>query len=334
MQEFKKDLLDGQQKQVLNALRKVLKEILEVSESQENLKNQTTNYSEFSQRTRDLAQQQSELQGDLTNVISQLYSLAQKSFAISSEMGKSIGNALSKMNQSVGSLSGRNTRTASQQQTDAMASLNQTAQALQKALKNMGNQGQQGQGMGSLLQQLGSMANQQQGINEGMVPFGSAGGSGQMTPQQQAEFSRLLGEQQAVKKSLEQLQDEAEKYGNQDKILGDLDKVSKEMQEVIEEMKNKNVNENTVQKQERILSRLLDAQRSMRERDFERQRRSNTGQDFTRESPKDIDFNLLNSKNKLQQDMLKAIESGFAKDYETVIRKYFESIEKTGEAKN
>ena len=334
MQEFKKDLLDGQQKQVLNALRKVLKEILEVSESQENLKNQTTNYSEFSQRTRDLAQQQSELQGDLTNVISQLYSLAQKSFAISSEMGKSIGNALSKMNQSVGSLSSRNTRVASQQQTDAMSSLNQTAQALQKSLKNMGNQGQQGQGMGSLLQQLGSMANQQQGINEGMVPFGSSGGSGQTTPQQQAEFSRLLGEQQAVKKSLEQLQDEAEKYGNQDKILGDLDKVSKEMQEVIEEMKNKNVNENTVQKQERILSRLLDAQRSMRERDFERQRKSNTGQDFTRESPKDIDFNLLNSKNKLQQDMLKAIESGFAKDYEMVIRKYFESIEKTGEARN
>jgi hypothetical protein len=332
MQDFKKNLLEGQQKQVLNALRKALKEILEVSVAQENLKNQTMDYSQFSQRSRDLAQQQSGLQSDLTNVITQLYSLAQKSFAITPQMSKSIGDAFSKMSQSVGSLSNRSTQAATQQQTGAMSSLNQTAQELQNAIKNMGNQGQQGQGMPSLLQQLGQMANQQQGINQGMMPFGS--GSGQLTPQQQAELSRLLGEQQAVQKSLEQLQEEAEKYGNQDRILGDLDKISKEMQEVIEEMKNKNVNENTIQKQERILSRLLDAQRSMRERDFEKQRKSNTGQDFTRESPKDIDFNLLNSKNNLQKDLLKAIESGFAKDYETIIRKYFESIEKSQEIRN
>jgi hypothetical protein len=247
-------------------------------------------------------------------------------------MGKSIGNALSKMSQSIGSLSNRSTHVASGHQTEAMSSLNQTAHELQNAIKNMGNQGQQGQGMPSLLQQLGNMASQQQGINQGMMPFGS--GSGQLTPQQQAELSRLAGEQQAVRKSLDQLKEEAEKYGNQDRILGDLDKISKDMQEVIEEMRNKNVDENTIQKQERILSRLLDAQRSMRERDFEKQRKSNTGQDFTRESPKDIDFNLLNSKNKLQQDLLKAIESGFAKDYETIIRKYFESIEKSNEVRN
>jgi hypothetical protein len=332
MQDFKKNLLEGQQKQVLNALRKVIKEILEVSVAQEDLKNQTMNYNQFSQRARDIAQQQAGLQNDLTNVVSQLYSLAQKSFAITSEMGKQIGNALSKMNQSIGSLSNRSTNLAAQQQAEAMNSLNQTAYELQNALKNMGQQGSSGQGMPSLLQQLGNMASQQQGINQGMMPFGS--GSGQMTPQQQAELSRLLGEQHAVKKSLDQLKEEAEKYGNQDKILGDLDKISKDMQEVIEEMKNKNVNENTVQKQERILSRLLDAQRSMRERDFEKQRKSNTGQDFTRESPKDIDFNLLNNKNRLQQDLLKAIESGFAKDYETIIRKYFESIEKSREIRN
>ena len=332
MQDFKKNLLEGQQKQTLNALRKVLKEILEVSVAQEDLKNQTMDYSQFSQKNRELAQQQSALQNDLTNVISQLYSLAQKSFAITPQMGISIGNAFSKMNQSVGNLSSRNTHAATQQQTETMASLNQTAQELQKALKNMSGQGKPGQGMPSLFQMLGNMATQQQGINQGMMPFGS--GTGQLTAQQQAEFSRLLGEQQAVRKSLEQLKEEANKYGNQDKILGDLDKISKDMQEVIEEMKNKNVNENTVQKQERILSRLLDAQRSMRERDFEKQRRSNTGQDFTRESPQDINFNLLNSKNKLQNDLLKAIESGFAKDYETIIRKYFESIEKSHEIKN
>ena len=105
------------------------------------------------------------------------------------------------------------------------------------------------------------------------------------------------------------------------------------MQEVIRDMKDKNVDENTLQKQERILSRLLDAQRSMRERDFEKQRKSNVGKDFTRQSPKEIDFNSLEGKNKLQQDLLKAIEAGYAKDYENIIRKYFESLNKTFEKK-
>jgi hypothetical protein len=324
MQKFKKDLLEGQKKQVMNAIKKSLNELLEISKEEEALKNQTKNYNQFSQQSRELAQKQANLQNDLMNVINQLYSLSQKSFAITPQIGKSIGSALAKMNQAISSLTERNTASAASQQTEAMSSLNQTAMQLQNSLKQMSDQGNQG-GMQGMMQQLGNMASQQQGINQGMMPFGGDGGS-QLTPQQRAELSRLRGEQQAVKKSLEQLKDEADRFGNKDKILGDLDKISKDMQEVIENMKNQNVNDNTIQKQERILSRLLDAQRSMRERDFEKQRKSNTGQEFTRQSPKDIDLNSLEGKTKLQQDLLKAIEFGYAKDYENIIRKYFEAL--------
>ncbi|HEY9187624.1 MAG TPA: DUF4175 family protein [Ignavibacteria bacterium] len=332
MQNFKKNLLEGQFKQVMNALRNSLKDLLEVSQKEEDLKNQTKNYNQFSQKSRELAQKQANLQNELMNVINQLYNLSQKSFAITPQIGKSIGNALAKMNQATNNLSERDIYNAANNQTEAMSSLNQTAKQLQNAIKQMANQGGQG-GMLSLLQQLGSLAARQQGINQGMIPFGGGKGGDQLTPQQQAELARLLGEQQAVQKSLEQLKEEAEKYGNKEKILGDLDKISKEMQEVIRDMKDKNVDENTLQKQERILSRLLDAQRSMRERDFEKQRKSNVGKDFTRQSPKEIDFNSLEGKNKLQQDLLKAIEAGYAKDYENIIRKYFESLNKTFEKK-
>ena len=327
MQQFKKNLLEGQRQQVMNAIKKSLKELLEISKDEEGLKNQTKDYNQFSQKSRELAQKQANLQNDLMNVVNQLYSLSQKSFAVTPQIGKSIGNALAKMNQSIKSLSDRDIASAATQQTEAMSSLNQTAIQLQSAMKKMSDQGGQGGGMQSLLQQLGNMASKQQGINQGMMPFGGSGG--QLTPQQQAELSRMMGEQQAVKKSLEQLKEEAERFGNQDKILGDLDKISKDMQEVIENMKSQNVNDNTIQKQERILSRLLDAQRSMRERDFEKQRKSNTGNEFTRQSPKDLDLNSLDGKNKLQKDLLKAIESGYAKDYENIIRKYFETLGKS-----
>jgi hypothetical protein len=326
MQNLKKNLTENQKQQVMNALKKALRELLEVSESEEELRNQSQSIDQYSPRNRELAQKQMNLQSDLMNIIDQLYNLSQKSFAITPKMGKSIGNALSKMNQATSGLSQRDNMSAARDQGEAMSSLNQSAMQMQNALNQMGQQG--GSGMQSLLKALAEMAGQQQGINQGMGMFPLPGIGGQMTPQQQAQLGRMLAEQQAVKKSLDQLRDEANAYGGKEKILGDLDQVSKEMEEVIKEMKANNIDQTTIQKQERILSRLLDAQRSMRERDFEKKRKSDPGKDFIRSSPKDIDLNSIEGKNKLQRDLLKAIEEGYSKDYENLIKKYFEALQK------
>jgi hypothetical protein len=79
-------------------------------------------------------------------------------------------------------------------------------------------------------------------------------------------------EQEAVRKSLEQLNKEAQAGGEQKNMLGDLDKIAEEMKEVVQNLTQNNVNPETLRKQERILSRLLDASKSMRERDYEKKR--------------------------------------------------------------
>lgn len=100
------------------------------------------------------------------------------------------------------------------------------------------------------------------------------------------------------------------------------------MEEVVRELKQNNISDELIQKQERILTRLLDATRSMNERDYEKRRESRTGEQITGKPPADLKFNEDDLMSRIRQDLLKALEEGYAKDYEILIRKYFEALQK------
>jgi hypothetical protein len=102
------------------------------------------------------------------------------------------------------------------------------------------------------------------------------------------------------------------------------------MHEVIKDMDSQKLDDNLVQKQENILSRMLDAQRSINERDFEKERESNTGETVHRESPGELNFSNEYQLNKINVELSKAVKEGYSRDYEELIRKYYEVLEKEG----
>jgi tetratricopeptide (TPR) repeat protein len=321
MQQVQKSMQQNQQRQIVNEMRRSLQDLLELSKRQEELKNESQRLEQNSQAFRENAAKQVEIMRDLTNVANDMSKLSQKTFSISPEMGKSIGDAMREMNNAMQSLDQRNGQMAGQQQGSAMGSLNEAASQMQGAMNAMmQGQGGQGMGMAGLMQRLEQMSGQQQGINKGTQGLG-------MTQQQAAEMSRLAGEQGMVRKSLEQLAKEAAQSGDLSKMLGDLSKIAQEMREVQTDLAQGNINPETLRKQERILSRLLDSQRSARERDFEKKRKAETGREIVRKNPGAVDLSTRQGKIRLRQDMLKALEEGYTKDYEEVIKKYFELLE-------
>jgi hypothetical protein len=321
--EMQEQLLNSQMAETMNALRKAMRDLLEISQQEEDLKNQSQALDPNSQQFRENAQQQMNLQGDLADVTNSLVELGQKSFAVTPEMGRAIGKAMGNMAQAMNGLEQRNGQSAGAQQGEAMASLNNAASLVQSSMDAMEQDGQGG-GMGSLLQQLRRMAGQQQSINIQTEQLSQGQG---MSQQQIQEMGRLAKQQEAVRKSLEDLNKEAQ--GNQDRnrILGDLQKIADEMKEVVENLRQNNVNPNTIQQQQRILSRLLDAQTSMRERDFEQRRKSLTGTTQVRRSPMEIQND--SALDQLRRDLLKAAEEGYSKDYQELIRKYYDALNKT-----
>lgn len=318
--ELQEQLLNNQMRETMDRLRKSMQDLLNISQQQEQLKNQSRNLDPNSQQFRDVAQKQQSLQGDLSNVANALAELAQKSFVVTPEMGKQIGKAMGQMQQSMNAIEQRNGQMTGSMQGEAMASLNKMATLVQGAMQSMQQQG--GQGGGSLMQQLRSMAMQQQNINMQTQHLGREQG---LSQQQLQEIGRLAQQQEAVRKSMEQLQREAQGSPERNRIMGDLNKIASEMKEVVEQLEQHNVDPTTLQQQERILSRLLQAQRSMRERDYEQRRTATAGVTPTRQTPLQLS---AGQHSQLQRDLQRAMESGYSKEYIELIRRYYEAISK------
>ncbi|MBE0644424.1 MAG: DUF4175 family protein [Bacteroidetes bacterium] len=321
MEKVKKKLNENMQKMVQRAFQKALKEVLELSKRQEELKNAVQQLPQNSPQYREAMREQQEMMEQLNQTGNELMELAKKTFAVDQEMAKHLGKAMQQMKQAQESMQNRDQRAGGEQQGGAMSELNEAAkkisQSMQKSSKSGSSQG------GSMMQQLRQMAQQQMDINQNM-PTPQQGGQSQSEQQQ---MQRLMMQQKAVQKTLQELNEEAKRSEEGKKLLGDLDRIAEDMQEVVRDMQQNNVNPNTLQKQERILSRMLDASRSMRERDWEKQRRSRTGDDVARRSPGQIDPNLLDPRDGIRSDLQKAVNEGYARDYEGLIRKYFEALE-------
>lgn len=322
MDALQQEMLQQQAQHVMNELRKATDNMLELSKREEALKQKSQDAAPNSPQLRQNAQEQQRVIQDLHNVINALSELSKKSFAVTPAMGRAIGEALARMENAMRNLDVRSGQMASQEQGAAMAALNKAAVQVQSALQAMMQSGQGG-GAGSLMQQLQMMAGQQMSLNMKVEQMGQG-----MSMEQAAEMGRLAKEQDAIRKSLEQLQKEAQASSEQKKLLGDLEKISEDMKEVVRNLEQNNANPETLKKQERILSRLLDASKSMRERDYEKKRKAQTGTQIVRRSPKELDLDNLSGKNKLRDDLLKALEQGYAKDYQELIRKYFEELQK------
>lgn len=252
--------------------------------------------------------------------------LSQKTFAISPEMGKSLGDAKKQMENSVQSMKNRNGMLASNQQGEAMKSLNEAAMMMKSSMESM-MQGGNGQGgMMSLMQQLQQMSGQQMNLNN-LTQMLQRMQQGGLTPQQQMEMQRLTQQQQLIQKSLEQLDKESKVSGQSQKLPADLEEISKKMQEVITDMQGQKLDDELLQKQENILSKLLDAQKSINERDYEKERESRSGETANRDLPPELNLSSPNAQNKIKDELNKAVKEGYSRDYEDLIRKYYELLE-------
>lgn len=327
MQKLQQDMEQENQMEVFADLMKSLNNIISLSKDQEEAKRNGQENSQQSQMNKQ-AVKQDEIKRNLEKVLSQMNQLSQKTFAITPEMGKALGKAHSQMDNALEGMQNRNQSQTITAQSEAMSSLNQAA----SMMKNMMDQmmqggGQGGSGMMSLMQQLQQMSGQQMGLNN-MTQMLQKGMNGQLSPEQQGQMQRLVQQQEMIRKSLDELNREAKESGQSKKIPSNLDETLKQMQEVIADMRSEKLSDEIIQKQERILSRLLDAQRSMNQRDFEKERESKSGTAQQRISPGQLNLAKQKGKDNLKDELNNLYREGYTKDYEELIKRYFEALQK------
>lgn len=343
MKSLKKEMNKNLSKEVMKQMQKSVSDLLDLSQKQEQLRKNSQQLDPNSAQYTQNAQEQKKIQEQLNSVAQRMADVSQKSMAMTPEMAKNIGEAMQKMQQSSEQLSNRNGQQASQQQSQAMSAMNKAAMQMQEAMQAMKNQGEGegsegdngegdgkgkgkgGKSPGGFMQKLQQMAGQQQQINQGMQRL-QPGQNGEMSMQQQAEMGRLAAQQGKAMQAMQELaKEQKEQTGSGKKALGSLDRIAQDMKEVMTDMETGNITDETIKRQEKILSRLLDATLSMNERDYEKKRESRSGQDVLKKSPDQLNPTGTKTNNgALPQDG----QIQFTKDYEQIIRLYFEQLGK------
>jgi chromosome segregation ATPase len=346
MQNALENAMDTQDmmKKMMEKMKGIKNNLEQLSKDQKDLKDETSDIDKNDKK--EFGKKQNEqrgLQQRLSKDVNDLMDLTKSGMQMTPDLGKELGNAYNKMDKASDDLGQNDKQSAMSNQGKAKESLDNAAKMLGDMMKQMEQEGkngnQKGQGrMSMLMQQLSKLIGMQQGVNGQMQKLGENGKSGkdgkdgnsELSPDAKAEMDRLKIQQEQITKSLEDLNKEFEKEKEKtgDKLLGDLNQVVKEMKEAIKDMSDYNVDDKTIERQNRIVSRMLDAQLSQREKDFEQKRESKPGENYVRTSPPEIVISGPNSINAFKEDFLKLQKEGYTEDYEDLITKYLMELRK------
>ena len=232
-----------------------------------------------------------------------------------------MGGANASMDESKANLTNRQITQAIRNQATAMQGLNQAALTLFQSIQQMQSSGS-ASGYEQFLQMMQQMAGQQQGLNQqGMqIALGQLAASAHQQLMQQ-----MLQGQEQVHKSLQQLIQEMKQSGKQG--LGDLSGIKKDIEGVITDLQQNRFTRKTQNRQQRILSRMLDSQTSLTQRGFKDERTSTTA-DVTMKfiGPGGLPVDRGQRKNLALDAMNRSLNAGYSREYQTMIKRYFNTM--------
>ncbi len=241
-----------------------------------------------------------------------------------------VDEVIEKQGEGLRALEENRAQTARKATTSSLALANRMVIGLlteaQMSSSSSGGSGDQQQQM-SLSEQLKSMAKDQAELNAMTEQMRQMLANRGISQQARAQMKRLGEGQGQLAGRMQELAEEARENPEGDRVLGDLGQLGDLMETLSQEVEQGLVSEETLIRQERILSRMLDARNSVRQRDYSSRRESHTAQelygkngglyggtlDGTEKSPFDLRY----------QPLEKA-----PLEYRGLVRRYFEALEK------
>jgi len=316
-------MLNQNKAEIKQKMARAMQRLLKLSHEQEKIQKKTQKASPLGDGLKDISAQQGKLYSNFQKAVSDIIGLSKETFFINPSISKSLGKTQQNIQNSLDQLSERNKSAAARGQKKAMGGLNESARHLHNSMQQLDQSGS-GTGFEQFMEQMRKMAGMQGQLNEETIGlFQAQGNSGQLSLQQQGEIHRLAAEQGALRKALQQLH---EKMGQRDDILGDMGRLSAEMDEVVQDLLKQNVDRKTINRQRKILSRMLDAQKSLEQRRYSKKRKAQLAKKYLAKDPRvlikknDVDIEAL------QRALSQALKEGYSQEYQLLIEAYFKSL--------
>ena len=170
------------------------------------------------------------------------------------------------------------------------------------------------QALGKKLEQMKEQMGK--GANQGQVGQKKPGGMSK-------ELAQMAAQQAALRKMAQdkakQLNEDGSGQGNQ---MGD---IAKEMEDIERDLVNKQVDEATLQRQQELITRLLEAENAERIRGEKEERTSKTGDDALKATPPQSAEYLRQKMNELE--LLRTIPAELLPYYRDRVNDYFNTLD-------
>ncbi|HTA62478.1 MAG TPA: DUF4175 family protein [Bacteroidia bacterium] len=343
----------------IDAVRQLMENLLHVSFAQEDLdkdiKKTKTNDPHYTK----LAQNQKQIQDDSKMIEDSLFALSKRNPKISATINREINATQMNMEKGITALEERNSGEAQVRGQNAMTSINNLALMLNEALENMEAQmkaqSKPKPGGGGACKKPGSgqkpspsmsnMRKMQEQLNkqieqmkkmleqQGKEPGGKKPGDkpGQQkggmnpygnTPGESESLAKMAAEQEAIRRSVQEAMQKMKKEGGQ-QPGGDM--MSK-MEETETDLVNKRITQETIKRQQEIMTKLLESEKAERQQEEDEKRKSNEAktQDYTNPAVF-LEYQKMKEK---ETELLKTIPADLTPYYRQKVNQYFNAVEK------
>ena len=325
----------------IHSLREILENLVKASFTQEDLMTKLSNVKTSDPQYVKAIEDQKKLNDDLKMIEDSLFALSKRQSQISSFVNKEISQINDKAAKALDYLNARNPGMGKADQQLSMTSINNLALMLSESLKAMQMQQQQqmskpgtgkcskpgsscskpGNGKPSFksLKAMQEQLNKQmQQMKDGMNPNGK---TGQKSMSEQ--LARMAAEQEAIRKQLQDLEEQLKEEGKTNS--GNLNDVKNKMEETETDLVNKIINNETIKRQQEILTRLLESEKAEKERELDEKRESNEAKNENFSNPaKFFEYNTTKGK---EVELLKTVPPSLKTFYKNKVNEYFCTFE-------
>lgn len=332
MKQSQMDMQGGADQEDIGDLRAIIENLLHLSFDQEDVYKQVSRVNQLDPKYLALTQKQIKIQDDSEIIKDSLKALAMRAPQIQSFVMKELYSMDQSIEEAVEYVKARRPDLASAKGQMAMTNINNLTVMLKDALQQMQQQQQQqsnskggksckkpGQGK----PKPGSMSQMQKQINEqiSQLKNGQKPG-GQMSK----ELAQLAQKQAAMRRALSELEKSMQKGKEKSGGLGDVKAL---MEKTERDLLNKKLSPETVMRQQQILTRLLESEKALMEREQDQRREAEKPKSAER-STLPAELKELLQKSRSQNEQLLQGAPKLTEMYQDAFDKYLETLQERG----
>ncbi|MBK9379142.1 MAG: DUF4175 family protein [Saprospiraceae bacterium] len=323
-----------QHEEDIKVIRQLLENLVALSFDQESLIKEMSQTNPQTPHYVSLVQDQFRLKDNFRLIEDTLTELSKRVFEISTYVMDKVDEINDNFKQTINHLEARSVSAASGNQHRVMKNANDLAVMLSETLSNKQKKAaacnKPGNGScnkpGGTGKKPGKSKSPSDKISQGQTKLGDdmkklqqkmQNGEGKLSK----EFAELAAKQAQLRKMLQELEQEKKERGEGG---GQLKDIQNEMNKTEKELVNKQLTNETLKRQQETTTRLLEAERAEREREYKEERKSETGTNIDRKFPPQLEEYI--KQRQAETEWFKQVSPDLKPFYKKLVEDYYQSL--------